>query len=422
MPGFSPGSPRALDRGDIATGGGADGEGERVPPPLSLTLPRSHISSPPHPTRAFGRGYPDTSLASPTPPAPSALLPRPLPGGVGSAWRYQGNSRAWGDAWCATVPGSSPAYSRILDRGDIAIGGGADGEGELVPPLLSLTLPRSHISSPPHPSRASGRGIPGYLAGLPHPSRAFGAPPPPPSGGRGQCMAISGEQPYPALLQDLPMLWTVGISPRGVGPTGRGNEFPLPCLLRSQNSEYLTDPVRVPCRWVPKELAGPPPLPRLRRSSPAPVGGVGSAWRYQGNSRIRLFSRISPRCGPCGYRHGGWGRRGGGTRSPSPVSNAPEIPHIFSAPPRPHLRRNTHTLLSAFLPVEDTRTLLFAPSLHHASGMRPVRPHGAVWWSIDRAEVSRACFGRQSLAEPPSPALQPAGGRDGGYIYIGTAR
>ena len=164
-----------------------------------------------------------------------------------------------------------------------------------------------------------------------------------------------------------------------------------------------------------------PPAPSALLPRPLP-GGVGSAWRYQGNSRIRLISRISPCAGPWGYRHGGWGRRGGGTRSPSPVSNAPEIPHIFSAPPRPHLRRNTHTLLSAFLPVEDTRTLLFAPSLHHASGMRPVRPHGAVWWSIDRAEVSRACFGRQSLAEPPSPALQPAGGRDGGYIYIGTAR
>jgi len=43
-------------------------------------------------------------------------------------------------------------------------------------------------------------------------------------------MAISGEQTYPALLQDLPTLWTVWISPRGVGPTGRGNSFPLPCL------------------------------------------------------------------------------------------------------------------------------------------------------------------------------------------------
>jgi len=43
-------------------------------------------------------------------------------------------------------------------------------------------------------------------------------------------MAISGEQPYLALLQDLPVHWTVAISPRGVGPTGRGNLFPLPCL------------------------------------------------------------------------------------------------------------------------------------------------------------------------------------------------
>ena len=45
---------------------------------------------------------------------------------------------------------------------------------------------------------------------------------------------ISGEQPYPALLQDLPMLWTVGISPRGEGLTGRGNLFPLPCLSCSR--------------------------------------------------------------------------------------------------------------------------------------------------------------------------------------------
>ena len=172
---------------------------------------------------------------TPTPPAPSALLPRPLPGGVGSACDIRGTA----------VSGSSPGSPHAVDRGDIATGGGADGEGELVPPPLSLTLPRSHISSPPHPSRASGRGIPGYLAGLPHPTRACG-------------------------------------------------------------------------KGYPYASAGPP--------------------------------------------------------------------------------------------------------LHHASGMCPVRPHGAVWWSIDRAEVSRACFGRQSLAEPPSRALQPAGGRDGGYIYIGTAR
>ena len=162
--------------------------------------------------------------------------------------------------------------------------------------------------------------------------------------------------------------------------------------------------------------------PDTSPASPAPPGG-GSARAYIRGAAVSGVQPVGSRALDRGdIATGGGGSRGGGTRSPSPVSNAPEIPHIFSAPPRPHLRRNTHTLLSAFLPVEDTRTLLFAPSLHHASGMRPVRPHGAVWWSIDRAEVSRACFGRQSLAEPPSPALQPAGGRDGGYIYIGTAR
>jgi len=52
--------------------------------------------------------------------------------------------------------------------------------------------------------------------------------------GSSRARGIAGGKPYPALLQDLPMLWTVGISPRGEGPTGRGNLFPLPCLSRSR--------------------------------------------------------------------------------------------------------------------------------------------------------------------------------------------
>jgi len=200
--GSSPGSPRALDRGDIATGGGADGEGELVPPPLSLTLPRSHISSPPHPSRAFG--------APPPPPS----------GGVGSAWRYQGNSRI--RLFSRISPCAGPWGYR---HG----GWGRRGGGTRSPSPVSNAPEIPHIfSAPPHPRLR--QKIPVHFCRHPHPTRAFGAPPPPPSGGRGQCMAISGEQPYPALLQDLPVHWTVGISPRGVGPTGRGNSFPLPCL------------------------------------------------------------------------------------------------------------------------------------------------------------------------------------------------
>jgi len=89
--------PLALDRGDIAIGGEADGEGELVPPPLSPTLQPSYFSpaslarasagsypctfaGSPHPTHAFGRRYPYPSAGTPSPPAPAALLPHPRRG------------------------------------------------------------------------------------------------------------------------------------------------------------------------------------------------------------------------------------------------------------------------------------------------------------------------------------------------------
>ena len=140
----------------------------------------------------------------------------------------------------------------------------------------------------------------------PRPRLRRSSPAPAPRG-RGPYVAISGEQPCPALLRDLPVRWTVWISPRGEGPTGRGNSFPLPCLSRSRHlapcQPYPARPSagRLPihlCRHPPPRprLRGwisirfcrhPPPRPRLRRSSPAPAGGVGSAWRYQGSSCIR---------------------------------------------------------------------------------------------------------------------------------------
>ena len=90
----------------------------------------------------------------------------------------------------------------------------------------------------------------------------------------------------------------------------------------------------------PARACGAPP--------PPPPGGGVRAWRYQGSSRAwgepvgnraRFFSGISPCIGPWGYRHWGWGRRGGGTRSPSPVSHAPTILLLC--------RQATHTLLPA---------------------------------------------------------------------------
>ena len=68
--GSSPGSPHAVDRVDIATGGEADGEGELVPPPLSPTLQPSYFS-PASLARAFLPVKHTLSAGSPAPPAPS---------------------------------------------------------------------------------------------------------------------------------------------------------------------------------------------------------------------------------------------------------------------------------------------------------------------------------------------------------------
>jgi len=224
--------PLALDRGDIATGGEADGEGELVPPPLSLTLQPSYFSpaTPPAPSQ----GYPYASAGIPTPPAPAALLPRPLLGA--------GSVR--GDTWWAAVPGVEPAGNRIR--------------------LFSRISPCT--------------GPWGYRHG-------------------------------------------------GWRLAGRGNEFPLPCLSRSNHlaSRRHPHPARTFLPVKHTLLPAPPPRPRLRQGipilfcrhphparacgapPPPPPGGGVRAWRYQVSSRARLFSRISPCTGPWGYRHGGWG-------------------------------------------------------------------------------------------------------------------
>jgi len=156
VPGSSPGSPRALDRGDIAIGGGADGEGELVPPPLFLTLQPScfpsippqplagdSYTSPATPPPAPPQGYPDTSPAPPTPPAPSALLPRPRLG-------------------AGSVPGSSPGSPRALDRGGHRYWERRPAGRRRSPPPVSYASRTPHIAptlpiSPPAGTRISSR-------------------------------------------------------------------------------------------------------------------------------------------------------------------------------------------------------------------------------------------------------------------------
>ena len=132
----------------------------------------------------------------------------------------------------------------------------------------------------PHPARASCRQAPHtLLPGHPHPTRACGAPPPPPEGGGVRAWRYQGSsriwvgagvQPCSGLLRDLPMCWTVEISPRGEGPTGRGNSFPLPCPSRSNHLASRRHPLPAPpAGRLPTRFCRPPP-PRPRGSERYP--------------------------------------------------------------------------------------------------------------------------------------------------------
>ena len=82
------------------------------------------------------------------------------------------------------------------------------------------------------------------------------------------------------------MCWTVGISPWGVGPTGRGNSFPLPCLSRSnhlasrRSHPGLRQGTRMP-RWQPPLLLrlwqG---IPGYLAGSPYPARACGKGYPY----------------------------------------------------------------------------------------------------------------------------------------------
>jgi len=145
------------------------------------------------------------------------------------------------------------------------------------------------------------RGITIHSAGSPHPARASGAPPPPPpeEGVRAwRYLVESRIRVFPGLSPCSGPWW---ISPLGERLTGRGDASPLPCLSRSRHL--------APCQPHPARAFGAPPPPRR---------GGGSAWRYQGSSRIRGATGGKPCTGPWGYRHGGWGLAGRGNSFPLP--------------------------------------------------------------------------------------------------------
>ena len=124
--GSSLSSPRGVDRGDIATGGGDRGGG----------------SSPPR-----AKWYPKVPLRPPTPPALRAPPPPP-PRGEGSH----------GDSQREAVAGSSPGSPHGVDRGGIATGVGT---GEGVSPSPPGGYPYVPPQSPRPPEGGQYVGIPG---------------------------------------------------------------------------------------------------------------------------------------------------------------------------------------------------------------------------------------------------------------------
>jgi len=240
VPGVEPVGSRALDRGDIAFGGGADGEGELVPPPLSLTL-QTPCSLPAPSRPAFSRQATHTLLPAP-PPRPRLRRSAPSPAGRGQCVAISGEQPYPGCNRWATVPGSSPGSPHMLDRGDIAIGGGGPRGGGTCSPSPVSHAPDTLLLASPIPPGLQPAGYPCTSAGSPHPARAFGAPPPPRRGGgsawryqgSSRIRGATGGPPCPALLQDLPMLWTVGISPLGEAARGAGELVPPPLSLTLQ--------------------------------------------------------------------------------------------------------------------------------------------------------------------------------------------
>ena len=255
------------------------------------------------------------------PPRPaSGLLPRP-PGG--QSWRYPGRA-------------ASGAYHQTLDRGRHRHGGrgqswrypgkGRTRENKPLRQLPLQVLPiRWTVGTSPRGWGRRGGGKkppPLSLVAICRHLRNLASiwrPCPP-------CLFASHmpASPIPRrpFLQVLPIPWTVGTSPRGVGQTG--GHAPLPCLWL----QYTPTP---PGLWPP----------------PPPPGGAGAVVAIPGENRIREsepprrpFLQVLPHTLDRGDISTGVGQTGRGQKAP-PLSlvaicrHPPPLPRLsaFNMPP-----------------------------------------------------------------------------------------
>ena len=182
------------------------------------------------------------------------------------------------------IPGGkpSPGWSRWAavhwTVGISRLGEGLTGRGNLFP-LPCLSRSKHLAPCQPHPARPSAGRLPIHFCRHPHPARAFGAPPPPRRGG-GSAWRYQGSSrirggasglPCPVSLRDLPMCWTVGISPLGVAACGEGELVPPPLSLTLQPSYFSPASLARACgKGYPYTSAGiPAPFPQEKGSAGA---------------------------------------------------------------------------------------------------------------------------------------------------------
>jgi len=250
--------------------------------------------------------------------------------------------------------------------------------GSPTPPAPPQGYPYSSGSPTP---LAPPQGYPYSSAGSPHPARAFGkgysdtssaSSTPPAPRERGPCPGVYQGSSRARLFSGIsPCTGPWRTSLLGVGLTGRGNSFPLPCFSRSnhpasrRSHPSLWQGTRIPRRQPPRPRLRrdtriprrhPPPHPRLRRSSPASSRGRGPCpGVYQVSSRARLFSGVSPCTGP--WRTPPLGEAACGEEAePSPLSLTPSGPRT-SRRPCLSLRRREPGFLPAIpargLPIQN---------------------------------------------------------------------
>ncbi len=218
-----------------------------------------------------------------------ASIPHPAPEGRGQSWRYPGKGRTRG-----VSPDIGPwgIYTRggYTPVGTSPRGWGRWGGGKKPPPLSLLSICQH---PPPRPARRASSPAPGG-------GGSRGDTP-----GKGRTR--ESEPTHQFFLQSLPIPWTVGTSPRGVGQTGRGQKAPSPVSAFNMSASLLSPG---------RDSAG---------------DTRGKAVPGRANPHTSSFFRFSPCAGPWGHRPGG-GADGAGASLLSPGGVAPGEPEEH--PPR----------------------------------------------------------------------------------------